>query len=108
MPNEGRKFKAVDGSWRRLMERLTKQAEVGGCVLLLLVGHASGVSGAGSACVQRGFGSYQSGSHATANQPTNQPTTWQQQVLVVTGDEELLKSLTEANRLLEQVCLCYM
>lgn len=28
MPNEGRKFKAVDGTWRRLMERLAKQSEV--------------------------------------------------------------------------------
>jgi dynein heavy chain len=29
MPNEGRKFKAVDATWRRLMERLVKQSEVG-------------------------------------------------------------------------------
>ncbi len=29
MPNEGRKFKAVDTAWRRVMERLSKQAEVG-------------------------------------------------------------------------------
>lgn len=28
MPNEGRKFKAVDATWRRLMERLVKQSEV--------------------------------------------------------------------------------
>jgi hypothetical protein len=28
MPNEGRKFKAVDATWRRLMERLAKQPEV--------------------------------------------------------------------------------
>lgn len=28
MPNEGRKFKAVDATWRRLMERLAKQSEV--------------------------------------------------------------------------------
>uniref|UniRef100_A0A383V949 AAA+ ATPase domain-containing protein n=1 Tax=Tetradesmus obliquus TaxID=3088 RepID=A0A383V949_TETOB len=51
MPNEGRKFKAVDATWRRLMEKLAKQSEV----------------------------------------------------LIVTADEELLKSLREANRLLEQV-----
>jgi dynein heavy chain len=30
MPNEGRKFKAVDATWRRLMEKLVKQSEVGG------------------------------------------------------------------------------
>ncbi|KAF6265404.1 dynein heavy chain 6 [Scenedesmus sp. NREL 46B-D3] len=51
MPNEGRKFKAVDATWRRLMEKLAKQSEV----------------------------------------------------LIVTADEDLLKSLREANRLLEQV-----
>jgi len=28
MPNEGRKFKAVDATWRRLMERLAKQSDV--------------------------------------------------------------------------------
>lgn len=28
MPNEARKFRAVDATWRRLMERLAKQAEV--------------------------------------------------------------------------------
>lgn len=30
MPNEGRKFKAVDATWRRLMEKLAKQSEVRG------------------------------------------------------------------------------
>jgi hypothetical protein len=30
MPNEGRKFKAVDATWRRLMEKLVKQSEVRG------------------------------------------------------------------------------
>lgn len=34
MPNEGRKFKAVDASWRRLMERLAKQSEVTACSFL--------------------------------------------------------------------------
>lgn len=52
MPNEGRKFKSVDGTWRRTMEKLLKVSEV----------------------------------------------------LVVCADDELLKSLREANRLLEQVC----
>lgn len=28
MPNEGRKFRAVDASWRRIMERLAKTPEV--------------------------------------------------------------------------------
>ena len=28
MPNEGRKFRAVDASWRRVMERLAKAPEV--------------------------------------------------------------------------------
>jgi hypothetical protein len=51
MPNEGRKFKSVDATWRRTMEKLAKNCEV----------------------------------------------------LVVTADEELLKNLREANRLLEQV-----
>lgn len=51
MPNEGRKFKAVDHTWRRTMEKLSKNAEV----------------------------------------------------LVTCADDELLKALAEANKLLEQV-----
>lgn len=34
MPNEGRKFKAVDATWRRLMERLAKQADVSWLVVV--------------------------------------------------------------------------
>ena len=52
MPNEGRKFKAVDANWRRVMAGVQKMPEV----------------------------------------------------LVVTADDELLKSLVEANKLLDQVC----
>ena len=52
MPNEGRKFKAVDANWRRIMAGVQKMPEV----------------------------------------------------LVVTADDELLKSLMEANKLLDQVC----
>ncbi|GFR44543.1 hypothetical protein Agub_g5814 [Astrephomene gubernaculifera] len=51
MPNEGRKFKAVDHTWRRTMEKLSKNAEV----------------------------------------------------LTTCADDEQLKALTEANKLLEQV-----
>ncbi len=51
MPNEGRKFKAVDANWRRIMAGVQKMPEV----------------------------------------------------LVVTADDELLKSLVEANKLLDQV-----
>ena len=51
MPNEGRKFKAVDATWRRTMDKMMKNPEV----------------------------------------------------LTVCSDDELLKSLAEANKLLEQV-----
>ncbi|KAG1667277.1 hypothetical protein FOA52_012566 [Chlamydomonas sp. UWO 241] len=51
MPNEGRKFKAVDGTWRRTMEKMAQNPEV----------------------------------------------------LIVCSDDELLKSLVEANKLLDQV-----
>lgn len=39
MPNEGRKFKAVDATWRRLMERLVKQSEVRASCLCLQLPH---------------------------------------------------------------------
>jgi dynein heavy chain len=55
MPNEGRKFKAVDTVWRQTMEQLSKNPEV----------------------------------------------------LTVCSDNELLNSLKEANKLLEQVNLCF-
>eukprot|EP00899_Mesostigma_viride_P002516 jgi/Mesvir1/12265/Mv00478-RA.2 len=51
MPSEGRKFKAVDGTWRRSMEKVVKNPEV----------------------------------------------------LIVTSDEDLLKNLREANKLLDMV-----
>jgi dynein heavy chain len=84
MPNEGRKFKAVDATWRRLMERLSKQAEVrGGCLL------------GGRPAAQSPRAVFVAGQLTQRCAPT--------QVLLVTADEELLKHLAEANKLLEQV-----